>query len=120
MLLRYIPFKIWHNGQETDARYITLHMMNDPYILSTMGPGAPIFQHPVQVAPHITNKEAKKTEQPLLRILNHNYNSRDWVDDAMVHLCDDGLRSIISESSRRSWPAKQRLRCWKTTLLTST
>ena len=47
--------------------------------------------------PCLTNKEANETEQLLLCILHHNYNGRDWVDDAMVHLCDDGLCTEVHQ-----------------------
>ena len=66
-------------------------MTSDPYALGTMGPRPPIFQQPAQVVPCITEQEANETEQPLLCILHYNYNGRDWVDDVMVHLCDDGV-----------------------------
>jgi hypothetical protein len=28
----YIPFKILYNGREVEARYVTIHMTNDPYV----------------------------------------------------------------------------------------
>ena len=34
-------------------------------------------------------------EQPLLRTLHHNYRGRDWVDDALVHLCNNGLHAEV-------------------------
>ena len=88
---RYIPFKIWHNSREIEARYITIHMTNDPYTLSTMGTSTPIFHWLAQVVLCITKEEANSMEQPLLHILHHNYNGRDWVDNAMVCLHNNGL-----------------------------
>ena len=76
-------------------RFVTIHMTNDPYALGTMGPGFPIFRRPAQVAPRITDDKANEMEQTLLCILHHNYGGRDWVDNAMVHLRDDGLQAEV-------------------------
>jgi hypothetical protein len=35
----YIPFKIMYNGREVEAKYVTIHMTNDPY-----APGAPVYR----------------------------------------------------------------------------
>ena len=120
---RYLPFKIWHNGQEIEARFITVHMTNDPHALGTMGPGFPIFRQPVQVAPRITDKEANTTEQPMLCILHHNYSGRDWVDDEMVHLRDNSLKAEVHQfcNCKRSWVTRwKRCAYSRITSLTST
>jgi hypothetical protein len=41
---RYIPFKILYNGREVEARYVTIHMTNDPYALGMTAPGAPVYR----------------------------------------------------------------------------
>jgi hypothetical protein len=41
---RYIPFKILYNRREVEAKYVTIHMTNDPYALGMTAPGAPIYR----------------------------------------------------------------------------
>ena len=70
---RYIPFNIWHNGQEVPAKYVTIQMTNDPYALGTMGAGCPVFRRPAHVAPRITREEVSARENTTLRTLGHDY-----------------------------------------------
>ena len=92
---RYIPFNVWHNSQEVVAKYITINMTNDPYALGTMGAGCPIFRRPVHVAPCLMDQEVQNLEQPSVCILHHDYAGRNWVDDALVCLHDDGLKAEV-------------------------
>ena len=89
---RYIPFNIWHNGQEVPAKYVTIQMTNNPYVLGTMGAGCPVFQQPAHVTPRITKEEVNARENTTLRTLGHDYQGRDWVNDALIQLRDDGLK----------------------------
>ena len=81
---RYIPFNIWHNGQEVPAKYVTIQMTNDPYALGTMGARCPVFHQPAHVAPRITKEEVNACENTMLCTLGHDYRGHDWVDDALV------------------------------------
>ena len=91
----YIPFNIWHNGQEVPAKYVTIQMTNNPYALGTMGAGCPIFRQPAHVAPRITKEEVNTRENTTLRTLGHDYRGRDWVDDTLIRLWDDGLKAEV-------------------------
>jgi hypothetical protein len=51
---RYIPFKILYNGREVEAKYVTIHMTNDPYALGMTAPGAPVYQRPAHTTPRLT------------------------------------------------------------------
>ena len=51
---RFIPFLIEEGGLMKQARYVTIHMENDPYALGMSGPNAPIHHLPAVVAPHPT------------------------------------------------------------------
>ena len=91
----YIPFNIWHNGQEVPAKYVTIQMTNDLYALGTMGAGCPVFRRPAHIALHITKEEVNARENTTLRTLGHDYQGRDWVDDALIRLRDDGLKAEV-------------------------
>ena len=93
--LRYIPFNIWHNSQEVPAKYVTIQMTNDQYMLGTMGAGCPVFRRPAHVAPRITKEEVNAHENTTLRTLSHDYRGHDWVDDALIRLQDDGLKAEV-------------------------
>ena len=82
---------MWQNGREVPAKYITIHMTNDPYTLGTMGVGSPIFRGPAQAAPHSTQQEAHKWGFQNICLLCSDYAGREWVDDALIRLRDDGL-----------------------------
>jgi hypothetical protein len=92
---RYIPFKIWYNGREVEARYVTIHMTNDPYALGITAPGAPVYRRPAHAAPRITPEEATPATAQGMRILHYDYRGKDWVDDALTRLRDDGLRAEV-------------------------
>jgi hypothetical protein len=92
---RYIPFKILYNGREVKARYVTIHMTNDPYALGMTAPGAPVYRRPAYAAPRITPEEATPATAQGMRILHHDYRGKDWVDDALTRLRDDGLRAEV-------------------------
>ena len=38
VLPRYIPFNVWHNRREVVAKYVTIHLTNDPYALCYISP----------------------------------------------------------------------------------
>jgi hypothetical protein len=78
---RYIPFKILYNGHEVEAKYVTIHMTNDPYALGMTAPGAPIYRRPAHAAPRIMPEEVTPATAQGMRILHHDYRGKDWVDD---------------------------------------
>jgi hypothetical protein len=93
--LCYIPFKILYNGCKVEAKYVTIHMTNDPYTLSMTAPGAPVYQRPAHAAPHIMPEEATPVMAQGMWILHYDYRGKDWVDDALTRLRDDGLRAEV-------------------------
>jgi hypothetical protein len=42
--LHYVPFKIIYNSCEVKAKYVTIHMTNNPYALGMTAPGAPVYR----------------------------------------------------------------------------
>jgi hypothetical protein len=70
-------------------------MTNDPYALGMMAPGAPVYRRPAYAAPRITPEEATPATAQGMRILHHDYRGKDWVDDALTRLRDDGLRAEV-------------------------
>ena len=70
-------------------------MTNDLYALGTMGAGCPVFRRPAHIALHITKEEVNARENTTLRTLGHDYQGRDWVDDALIRLRDDGLKAEV-------------------------
>ena len=70
-------------------------MTNNPYALGTMGVGCPVFRWPAHIAPCMTDKEVDSHEHDTVCILCHDYVGRDWVDDVIVCLWDNGLKARI-------------------------
>ena len=92
---RFVPLNIWHNGVEVPAKYVTINLANNPYALGTMGAGCPIYRGPAHAAPRLTQQEAHDKGFQNIRVLRADYAGRDWVDDALVRLCDDGLQAEV-------------------------
>jgi hypothetical protein len=84
-----------YNGREVEAKYVTIHMTNDPYALGMIAPGAPVYRRPAHAAPRITPEEATPATAQGMQILHHDYRGKDWVDDALTRLRDDGLRAEV-------------------------
>jgi hypothetical protein len=84
-----------HNGREVEARYVTIHMTNDPYALGMAAPGAPVYRRPAYAAPRLTPEEAAPATMQGMRILHNDYRGKDWVVDALTRLQDDGLRAEV-------------------------
>ena len=93
--LRFVPINVWHNGVEVPAKYITVHMANDLYVLGTMGAGQPIFRGPAHAAPRLTQQEAHNRGFQNIRLLCTDYIGKEWVDEALVRLHDDGLKAEV-------------------------
>ena len=70
-------------------------MANNPYALGTMGVGCPIYRGPAHAAPRLTQQEAHDKGFQNIRVLCADYAGRDWVDDALICLRDDGLRAKV-------------------------
>ena len=73
------------------ARYVTIHMENDPYALGMAGPNAPIYRLPAVVVPHPAGRTTPTYTQDELRILQPFYTGRLDINDALQRACDDGL-----------------------------
>jgi hypothetical protein len=93
----YIPFKILYNGREVEAKYVTIHMTNDPYALGMTAPGTPVYRRPAHAPPRLMPEEATPVTAQGMWILHHDYRGRDWVDDALTRLRDDGLCTEVHQ-----------------------
>ena len=77
------------------ARYVTIHMENDPYTLGMSGPNAPIHHLPAVVAPHPTGSTIPGYTQDDLRTLHPMYTQRLDINNAMRRTRDDGLMAEV-------------------------
>ena len=90
------------------ARYVTIHMENDPYALSMAGPNTPIYHLPAVVAPHPTGSTTPCYTQDDLRTLHPMYTQRLDINNAMRRTRDNGLmaevhqyRNLVDEQSQK-------------------
>ena len=91
------------------ARYITIHMENNPYALGMAGPNAPIHQLPAIIAPHPTGSTVPHYTTDDLRTLHPMYTQRLDINNMMRRTRDNGLmaevhryRNLVDE-----WAQKQ-------------
>ena len=90
------------------ARYVTIHMENDPYALGMAGPNTPIFHLPAVVTPHPTGSTTPCYTQDDLRTLHPMYTQRLDINNAMRRTRDDGLmaevhryRNLVDEQAQK-------------------
>ena len=90
------------------ARYVTIHMENDPYALGMAGPNAPIYRLPAVVAPHPAGRTTPTYTPDELRVLHPFYSGRLDVNDAIRRTRDDGLgaevhryRNLVDEQAQK-------------------
>ena len=90
------------------ARYITIHMENDPYALSMAGPNTPIHHLPAVVVPHPTGSTIPCYTRDDLRTLHPMYTQRLDINNAMRRTRDDGLmaevhryRNLVDEQAQK-------------------
>ena len=83
-------------------------MANDPYVLGTMGAGMSIYRGPAHTAPRLTQQEAHDRGFQNIRLMRSDYAGKDWVDDALVRLRDDGLRAEVHRFRRINEEVKRK------------
>ena len=54
----FISIRMQHQGEVTQARYVTVKFYHDPVIWGTMGRGFRLFEQPAHAAPCLTPREA--------------------------------------------------------------
>ena len=77
------------------ARYVTIHMENDPYALGMAGPNTPIHHLPAVVAPHLSGSTTPCYAPEDLRTLHPMYTQRLDINNAMRRTRDDGLMAEV-------------------------
>ena len=70
---RSIPFLIEEGGLQKQARYITIHMENNPYALGMAGPNSPIYHLPAVITPHPTGRTTPQYTPDNMCILQPQY-----------------------------------------------
>ena len=77
------------------ARYVTIHMENDPYALGMSGPNTPIHHLPAVVAPHPAGSTIPGYTRDDLRTLHPMYTQRLDINNAMRRTRDNGLMAEV-------------------------
>ena len=91
----YVPFKMHHKGRVQEAQYVTIRYESDPIAFGTMGGGHQILQQLAYAAACVRASEAPWYTHNDTRILHHDYPGQVWVDNALVHINDDGLQAEV-------------------------
>lgn len=91
----FILFMINKGGHQQQARYITIHMENDPYALGMAGPNLPIYQLPAHTAPHPTGHAPPQYTQHDLHTLHPFYMKWLEINNALTRTRDNGLKAEV-------------------------
>ena len=77
------------------ARYVTIHMENDPYALGMAGPNTPIHHLPAVVTPHPSGSTTPCYTHEDLHTLHPMYTQRLDINNAMWRTRDDRLMAEV-------------------------
>ena len=91
----FIPIHVRHQGEVTQARYVTIKFYPDPIIWGTMGQGFRAFEQPAHVVPRLTDQEATPYLHNDLRLLTSRYPRHNWVNHVLIDEGDKGLRAEV-------------------------
>ena len=89
--LDFISIQVRHQGEVTQARYVTVKFYHDPIVWGTMGRGFQVFEQPAHAVPRLTPREATPYVHNDLQLLTSRYPGRDWVNNALIVEGDEGL-----------------------------
>jgi hypothetical protein len=95
----YVPFTILDAmGRQVPARYIKVHMTDNPYLEARMAMDGPVHQGKIHAAA-ATNRVGRTLEvgPDKLRLLDRSYQDWMMVDEAIAHVGD---RSLTAEVMR--------------------
>ena len=89
----FISICVRHQGEVTQARYVTVKFYHDPVVWGTIGRGFWVFKQPAHTMPCLTPWEATPYIHNDLRLLTSQYLGRDWVNNVLIDKGDEGLRA---------------------------
>src|ERR1700761_7910950 len=101
----FIPFKLRHQGETVQARYVKVHFRADPVVWGTMGRGFRVFEQEAHVAPRALAAEVDPYTHNTIRLFHSCYPGRGWVDNALLDEGDEGLRAEVA----RYWKKADKL-----------
>ena len=70
--------------------------------------GCPIYRGPAHAAPRLTQQEAHDRGFQNICLLHADYAGKEWVDDVLIHLQDDGLRAEVHRFRKINEEVKQK------------
>ena len=91
----FISFKLRHQGDVVQARYVTVKFRANPVVWGTMGKGFRVFEQEAHAAPRALVNEVDPYTHNTVRLFHSNYPGRAWVDNALVEEGDEGLRAEV-------------------------
>ena len=80
-----------HQGEVTQARYITVKFYHNPVVWGTMGRGFQVFEQPAHATPHLTPREATPYVHNDLQLLTSRCPGCDWVNNTLINEGGEGL-----------------------------
>ena len=89
----FISIRVRHQGEVTQAWYVTAKFYHDPVVWGTMGRSFWVFEQPAHAAPRLTPQEATPYVHNNLQLFTSWYLGRDWVNNALIDEGDEGLRA---------------------------
>jgi hypothetical protein len=86
---RYVPFRIpGVSGEETPARFIKVHMTDNPYVEARMSPFTAVYRGEIHAISEVDNDdEAEELSYKILKMLEDDFQDAQHVDAALDRIC---------------------------------
>ena len=93
---RVIPFTITDQfGRATPARYIQVHMTNDPYVVARLTANGPNYRGELHVTPYVGTEPIDVLTDEVMHMLEPKFPAADFVCDAIRRIGDHTLEADV-------------------------
>ena len=117
-----IPFTITDQfGHPTPARYIQVHMTNDPYVIACLTANGPNYQGELHATPYTGPETIETLTDEVMQMLEPEFPAAEFVSDAIRHMNDRTLLADVIRYQakfaeiKRIWDQRAKLeqRCYQ-------
>jgi hypothetical protein len=94
---QYVPIRIpGVSGEETPARFIKVHMTDNPYVEACMSPFTAVYRGEIHAIAEVDNDEgAEELSYEILKILEDDFQDAHHVDAALDRIPDLSLEAEV-------------------------
>lgn len=93
---RAIPFTINDQfGWPTPARYIQVHMTDNPYVVARLTMNGPDYQGELHTMPYVGTEPVDTLTDEAMRMLEPEFPAANFINEVLLHISDQTLRAEV-------------------------